>query len=439
MSEEFLGQSESDGPQSKRKKILIGSTAGLLLLVFIGVFVFIGSEKNNSSTKVFSPKGKLVIAAQFDSVGYFQDGMVTYSTRPSDLPLFSGGRNGAPLQFDQSTDLNGYISSTGKIFPPIYALAGDFNEGYAASAINKVNSGKIDKNALWGLIDKNMNWVIAPTYTSLGGYSQGLVSFENTDKKMGFLNIRNQIVIKPQWDFTGDFNAGRAQVCINSPKRKCGFIDLNGNTIVPLIYDSVEGFSDGLARVCNGSEAKMLCGMVDLSGKIRWPLNIPSHTEDFGFWFNDLSSFSNGVALVGGGYSKDGVESWGVIDKNFKTAINGILNKEMATTENSAQTAVGRNDPWDFDTNVQWEVLGETKDRQGRAAIMDKKGHIIAYSTYDEVHQFQEGLSPIKVNGKWGFINEQNKVVVKPQYQYVRWYSQGFAAVQINNKWGFIN
>ena len=91
MSEEFLGQSESDGPQSKRKKILIGSTVGLLLLVFIGVVVFIGQEKNNSSSKVFSPKGKLVIAAQFDSVGYFQDGMVTYSTRPSDLPLFSGG------------------------------------------------------------------------------------------------------------------------------------------------------------------------------------------------------------------------------------------------------------------------------------------------------------------------------------------------------------
>ena len=30
MSEEFLGQSESDGPQSKRKKILIGSTVGLV-------------------------------------------------------------------------------------------------------------------------------------------------------------------------------------------------------------------------------------------------------------------------------------------------------------------------------------------------------------------------------------------------------------------------
>lgn len=58
---------------------------------------------------------------------------------------------------------------------------------------------------------------------------------------------------------------------------------------------------------------------------------------------------------------------------------------------------------------------------------------------YNRIQGFSEGLTPIKLRKKWGFINTEGNLVIKPRYEYVKPFSYGIAAVCLNGKWGFID
>lgn len=48
---------------------------------------------------------------------------------------------------------------------------------------------------------------------------------------------------------------------------------------------------------------------------------------------------------------------------------------------------------------------------------------------YDDARGFSEGLAPVKVGDKWGFVDENNKMVIKPQYDFVGDFNEGKAVV----------
>lgn len=60
---------------------------------------------------------------------------------------------------------------------------------------------------------------------------------------------------------------------------------------------------------------------------------------------------------------------------------------------------------------------------------------------------FSEGLAPVKVGKKWGYINKHAKMVIKPQfdsmkelnYEYASSFNKGVAKVRIGNKYGYID
>lgn len=58
---------------------------------------------------------------------------------------------------------------------------------------------------------------------------------------------------------------------------------------------------------------------------------------------------------------------------------------------------------------------------------------------YNRIQGFSEGLMPVKLRKKWGFINTDGKLVIKPRFEYVKPFSFGTSAVCLNGKWGFIN
>ena len=58
---------------------------------------------------------------------------------------------------------------------------------------------------------------------------------------------------------------------------------------------------------------------------------------------------------------------------------------------------------------------------------------------FESINDSTEGLSPVRLNGKWGYINYDGEIVIEPQFNYVLEFSEGLACVNINNKWGYIN
>jgi len=58
---------------------------------------------------------------------------------------------------------------------------------------------------------------------------------------------------------------------------------------------------------------------------------------------------------------------------------------------------------------------------------------------YDQVLNFIRGFALVKLNNKWGIINENGKEIIPPKYDDVNVFSNGFAQVKLNNKWGFVD
>jgi hypothetical protein len=404
-----------------------------LTLIFCLVLLS-GCTSNNSeqiedsSNGIYAPKGELFIQPQFESVSEFSNGMASYSTRASDAPLFTGGGNtGKPLELALGDNLNGYISSEGKILPPIYTAAYEFSNGVSAVAQAKNK---------FGVIDKSGKWIVQPEYNFISGFNSGLSPFQkNENEKYGYMNLKGEIVIEPKFDSAGWFYEERALVCEehkNYDDSTCGFINLKGEYITDKIFSQYHShwFSEGLAMVCTGKNENLLCGYIDKNGTQVLKLGNWTYQNKYGEYTSMLGDFSQGLALVGGRWFDGNIQKWGFFNKNFEYQIPEIL---------TAPLTKFAFEPYEFTGNLQWQTVGTSKDSIGQTAAMNKQGEIKFFSTYEEVRAFYQGLSAVKVNGKWGYVNEKNEIVIEPIYDEARDFSEGFAAVRLNKKWGFVN
>jgi len=401
-------------------------TLGLLALLAGGAIVVIlfnatHTKLGSGTDSIYSPKGELVIKPQFASVLPFQDGMAEYSLRASDAPALLGkGTPANPFTFNVTDELSGFVSKTGSILAPNFQLAWTFSEGLAAVSTRK---------GYFGFVDTEGKWAIPDHFRFVGNFSDGLALYQDKNLKYGYIDKQGKIVIPAQWTSAYEFSEGRAVVCNGYwPKWLCGYIDTNNRAITPIIYSNAESFSQGFASVCIGFDAEGKCGYIDSSGKVALEITYPEYRDEFDIWNSPLGSFHNGLALVVG--AVDGVKKWGFLDRHMKFAVPLILSSEFDK---------GKSDAWDFDAGVQWETVGASKDSPGQAAAIDSTGHIKFFSTYEDISAFSQGISSVKVNGKWGFINQKNEMVVKPQFDEIGYYSEGLAAVRIDGKWGFID
>jgi hypothetical protein len=80
------------------------------------------------------------------------------------------------------------------------------------------------------------------------------------------------------------------------------------------------------------------------------------------------------------------------------------------------------------------------KDRTGRYGFKDKAtGEIFIQAKYDDFMSFKEGVSKVKLNGKWGSIDKTGKEIIPLKYDYFGSFSEGLAIVRLNGKCGCID
>ncbi|NQX49531.1 WG repeat-containing protein [Paenibacillus tritici] len=208
-------------------------------------------------------KGKIVIEAVYDEVGY------------------SGVNGGTVYVEDHAAKKQYYFSSAGsKLFEYKLRDAGILYNDRALYMKQAQIAGGV-KVTRYGYIDSQGKVAIQPVYTRAFNFSEGLASV-NMGKASGYINKKGELVIPYRYSSTSDFSESMAAVML-AFGGKYGYIDTTGKLRVPPRYDYATPFSDGAAVVSENGKY----GYIDKNGKY---LIKPQ--------FSMAQPFSEGLAFV---------------------------------------------------------------------------------------------------------------------------------------------
>jgi len=157
--------------------------------------------------------------------------------------IMPSGENGVFIIKD-GTDNAGLFSVTAQkvIAEPAYFEIEPFNEGLAV-----VKKRKPDFGFSWGAVDVTGSIIIPVEYDYLGALREGLMNFQK-EKRMGFLDKNNKIIIPAMYYDFSTFSEGLAAVKV-SETGKHGFIDKNNKMVIAAEYEDANPFFGGYTSV----------------------------------------------------------------------------------------------------------------------------------------------------------------------------------------------
>jgi hypothetical protein len=233
----------------------------------------LAAVSKNGKYGYINKSGKVMIPFMFDDAEAFKNNSAVVSKQDKFGLLSRTGEFLIPLEYEELTDpvedicvvmkngRAGYIEKTGKAISKLeFDMATDFVDGFAIV-------GEDDK---FGLLNSKGNLVIETEYDHLSWASSEILKAENNGN-WGLINRVGEILVPLAYDAIGDFHDDRALVSLNG---KCGFVNTKGLIIIPLSYRFTENLL-GTAEFSNGYVAISLKGkntILDTAGvKIQFP------------------------------------------------------------------------------------------------------------------------------------------------------------------------
>ncbi len=260
-----------------------------------------------------------------------------------------------------------------------------------------------------------------PTVTALAAVATG--------DAWGYINTSGEVIIPPtKYERSWHFSEGWAPVY-----RAEGwtFVNLEGRELKVPIYSDVWQFSYGAAPVQIGG---VKWGLIDTEGSY-----IVEPTYD------EMKEGGDGLfpARIG--------EKWGLVDFNGQTVID--FTYDGMKPPKDGIVGVRQGNAWgylslgsrEFIFTPQAEDVWRFGDDRGPVRIdgkwgfIDKSGKLVIQAEYDDVWDFNEGLAPVKLGEVWGYIDASGKQVIEPKYQTADVFSGGLAPVQTVDLWGYID
>ncbi len=154
----------------------------------------------------------------------------------------------------------GIINKQGEITtPPSYLFLA------TADPVSGLARALDDKTELYGFVDSNGSWIIAPLYPNAGDFSYGFAAvFMRNKNRYGYIDTRGNVCISGQYLTGGNFHEGFAWVRTDKGFR---YIDRDGRWLSPLIFRYTHDFYGGLAAASQGD--KFL--YINTQGTVTWP------------------------------------------------------------------------------------------------------------------------------------------------------------------------
>lgn len=354
-------------------------------------------------------EGTVQIGADFEQAGDFKEGLAAVKVK-DDSDKHS------------TSSKWGYIDRTGKlVIQPRFAAAEEFKNGYAVVQLSKdspefpqkandqLQSILKDPNMpslkkAWmaiagsraaGIIDKKGNFLFDPFYSSIQNFSDELC-LAKEGATIVFLNKKGQVAINPACQDARSFSDGLAAIKV---KDKWGFISPSGAVSIKPAFDEVEDFQKGLAPAkVNGK-----WGFINKKGK--WAIEPKFDVV----W----DGFQSGVAVVG----KDVCPIENTHADVTRVAQGFLVARRTGRTK-------------DFDESTTPLEPGYFAYPDYRFTMIGKDEKPLFEKQYEHIGALADGLRSVRLDGKFGYIDNTGNVMIAPTYKSADPFSDGLAIVK---------
>lgn len=222
------------------------------------------------------------------------------------------------------------------------------------------------------------------------------------DNRVGYVNRNGRILIKPKFEYGGEFKEGLARVRNDND---WGFIDGSGNLKFSLSNAVPHDFSEGLAATKFSYKTGERWGFIDTTGKVVISPKLDS-----------AGSFSEGFATAAVKHDT-GQMKYGFINKSGDFVVKPVYDDVESFSEGLA--AVKEDGMWGF---------------------VDTDGSPRVHPQFKAASNFHEGIAFVNNGSKYGFIDQSGKLLSGGySYAQVRSFSEGLAAVESGESWGYVD
>ena len=248
---------------------------------------------------------------------------------------------------------------------------------------------------------------------------ENLKVFNERWKRYGFLNSKNDTIIKPIYLWASDFQDGLALVQNGEYEDverygKYGYINEKNEYIIEPLSIVPFSFKDGLAVVQNEN---FKFGYVNFNKELVIPY---LYDEAYGFGFGTCLSIPNGfnnIAIVNIGNSivmrhncQNSIGKWGLINKKGEEVLPIKYGWIYGVSCDVAFILDGEFVSRKIDDHSSYIEI------KGKFGIIDIDGKIVVEPIYDEIvgyHSFYEGTARVKMDGKEFKINTKGEIIEK--------------------------
>lgn len=284
-------------------------------------FLFPENDKNivvknkRDMYALFNRKGKQLTKFKYTSINDYTSGKIYFfKSKSGQGYLNSRGRE--ILQLDKEYDYcqnfdnmkyaivrykgkYGLIDKRGKeVLKPLYENM-KYNTGLPYDSADIPNKSKsnvyhIQKDGKVGLLNDKLEMIVKPIYDEISSFYNGF-AYIVKNSKYGFINTKGEVVISLEYDDAGVFSEGLAPVV---SRGMWGFINIKNEVIIDFKFTgNMSPFVEGVAvyrkrnfRTSKGHYVGDKCGYINRKGEVIIPLI-----------YRDARNFEGGVGMVNDG------------------------------------------------------------------------------------------------------------------------------------------
>lgn len=332
-------------------------------------------ENNEARWGAYSADGRMVLAVVYDEITATDKENTCFAVRQGTVWKFIHG--------------DGSIASDEE-----FDYVGEFSEE---------GLGVVRQKDKWGYVSLQGKIVINPQFEGAQNFSGGLAAVKQQGK-WGFIDAHGIVKIKPQFtEVYSGFSEGLAAVQSADGK---GYIDKHGNLLIPRDSRYIGPFKRGVAEIrevkkkLNVWSSLAYGASIALGGIGLPPKNALKSNEKRGFinrqgeevvstTYDEVLPFTDDMALV----RKD--KKWGAVSKDGKNIIRPTYLSMRPFGDGMAAAYTGNG----------WQLV-------------DKAGQVVKIlpDSVTDAGVLSEGLLPVCVGEKWGYMNMDGEIVVTPRF-----------------------